>query len=555
MPRPAEVLDALWTLVGFWVFLALCLLAALIGLNSLPAHTLAAPMTSASPLKEAAALEPAQTPMPAATPLSTPRDLASSLADPLPTLLTSPAFTAQGALDQAAAQRLYDVSLGYLAFTEQEANALARKLAFAGSASHASNMCGPLAVALLRDAGLIEVYVDLHDFWLLQMDKNIALVREVFPADKFDHYHFDTPIDKFDFRSFPLVPGDFLYLYAGPRGTFNHMLVVTRVDATGRAYTVTNLNGPNGYTVREAMLYDPSRPGDGLFYDYTNREKNRDYGLTGFGGFDVIRRKVPPVLLSPAEQAFTAQVNALIERAGGDWRVLVHEVGGRDMYSRHADRPAQALSIVNVPIAMLFFKSLEQAGIPPEDYRDYIVRYGNEGRTYSQLLQAMLLHSEKAATQSLLQIIEYNGIRASKVLSEWGLENTVLNSRRSTPREIARVYELLYTNAVLPPEANRIVLEYLAEQPAGDVSRLQALRDLLPENAQLFGKRGTITQDALIVGDSALVVWEQEGRQRAYILVLIAHDSPQAPTTYGQLESAFAEFAGLFWQYVSSEAP
>ncbi len=269
MPKPGQVLDALWALLGFWVLLALCLLAILIGLNSLPSHTLAAPMPSAppagTPVGTVTRVQTSVASTPTATSLLTP--LAFSLPDLVPPEAT--AFTSQGVLNRELAQRLYEVSLTYLASTEGEANAIARNLGFAGAGSHASNMCGPLAVALLRDAGLIEVYVDLHDFWLLQMDKNPAVVYEVFPPTKFDYYHFDTPINEFDFQAFPLLPGDFLYLYAGSRGTFNHMLTVTRVDAAGRAYTVTNLNGPAGYTIQEAMLYDPSQPGVGLFYDYT----------------------------------------------------------------------------------------------------------------------------------------------------------------------------------------------------------------------------------------------------------------------------------------------
>lgn len=553
MPKSGQALDALWTLLGFWVLLALCLLVILIGLNSLPTYTLAAPMSAALPtvLPPRTAI-PIQTGAVAILPLSP-----TSPALPHPDLEppAALAFIGQGALDQGMAQRLYEVSLTYLASTEREANTIARKLGFAGPGSHASNMCGPLAVALLRDAGLIEVYVDLHDFWLLQMDKHPSVVYEVFPPAKFDYYHFDTPLNEFDFATFPLFPGDFLYLYAGPKGTFNHMLTVTRVDAAGRAYTVTNLNGPDGYTIQEAMLYDPAEPGVGLFYDYTDRQKNRYYGLTGYGGFDLIRRKVPPILPSEEEQAFIDQVNTLIDRSGGNWRVLVREIGNRDIYSRHADRPAQIVSIIHVPIAMLFFKSLESIGIPPEEYREYIVKYGHNGRTYDQLLRAALQYSEREAAHSLLQISEYNGLRVGKVLADWGLASTLLSTQRATPRDIARWYEMLYTDAVLPLEANQLILEYLAEYPTNKATRLESLRGLLPEGAQFFYKRGSVLQNALILGDSALVTWESKGEKRAYVLVVIAYDSPLNPTTYERLEAAFADFAGLFWEYIGNVSP
>lgn len=553
MTQKSPALDAIWVFIGFWVFLALALLVALVIWNTLPASTLAAPADPVASAKTADFVT--LVPSPTSTLLAnipTP-DLVPA---PLIDSSVTPVFVEKGALDKETAQRLYQISLEYIAPTEREANALARKMAFAGASSHASNMCGPLAIALLRDAGLLDVYVDLHDFWLLQLDKNPGLIAEAFPPTHFEYYHFDTPLNEFDFLTFPLFPGDFVYLYAGARGTFNHMLTVTRVDAAGRAYTVTNINGPDGYTVREAVLYDPAQPGIGLFYDYTNKEKNRLYGLTGYGGFDVIRRKTPPVLLSPEQRDFIDRVNSLIVQAGGEWRVLVRSIGeDGTIYDRHADRVGHVASITNVPIAMLFFKSLEKIGIQPSEYREYIANYGSNGRTYEHLLRAMLIYSEDAATNSLLKTIEFNGIRASKTLAEWGLQNTNLGLRRSTARDIAYLYEALYTDKVLPPEATDIILEYLTTYTPGDDTRLGVLRDWMPEGAQFFNKRGSVIKDALIVGDSALITWPQEGEEQVYVLVLLAYDSPLSPTTYERLEAAFVDFARLFWKYVSSISP
>jgi hypothetical protein len=59
----------------------------------------------------------------------------------------------------------------------------------------------------------------------------------------------------------------------------------------------------------------------------------------------------------------------------------------------------------------------------------------------------------------------------------------------------------------------------------------------------------------LFVGDSALIVWNQGGKQQAYILVLIAYDDSRLPTTYEKLEAAFTAFAQAFWQYAQSPAP
>jgi hypothetical protein len=76
------------------------------------------------------------------------------------------------------------------------------------------------------------------------------------------------------------------------RGNFDHMLVVNRVDANGRAYAVTNYHTAEGFIIAEALLYDPHTPGVGLFYEWTKKEFAAS-GSTGFGGFELWRKRSP----------------------------------------------------------------------------------------------------------------------------------------------------------------------------------------------------------------------------------------------------------------------
>ena len=102
----------------------------------------------------------------------------------------------------------------------------------------------------------------------------------------------DEPLVSMDYKEDPLYAGDFLYLFAGDSGSFEHMLVVSRVDEDGRAYAVTNLKTPEGMVISEAMLYDPNKPGIGQFYEWTNRA-NDALGRTGYGGYWLWRLKTP----------------------------------------------------------------------------------------------------------------------------------------------------------------------------------------------------------------------------------------------------------------------
>ena len=74
---------------------------------------------------------------------------------------------------------------------------------------------------------------------------------------------------------------------------FDHMIVVTRVDEDGAAYSVTNINYGDGFVITEALLYDPDKPGKGLFYDLTNDSLRKELGMTGTDGFLLIRVKNP----------------------------------------------------------------------------------------------------------------------------------------------------------------------------------------------------------------------------------------------------------------------
>ncbi len=186
--------------------------------------------------------------------------------------------------------RLDAVARTYLAPDQPSAEGVARRLGFTRFPSP-SNMCGPLSLAILRGAGLVPAMTPLSRFWLLNPRTDRHIIRKVLPPDRFCHSRFTRPLNEVNFRAFPLQPGDLLYLYAGPGDTFEHILVVSRVDAVGRAYAVTNLNleAQGYYVVREVLLYDPRRPGVGQFYEWTNRKYAATIGVTGRGGFELWR--------------------------------------------------------------------------------------------------------------------------------------------------------------------------------------------------------------------------------------------------------------------------
>ena len=100
----------------------------------------------------------------------------------------------------------------------------------------------------------------------------------------------ETPLNKVDWKATPLQPGDFVFIWHGSGGNFDHMLVVNRVDSLGRAYAVTNFGTTEGYIIAETMLYDPQDPAPGIFHTWT-QERDAILGSTGFGGYELWRMR------------------------------------------------------------------------------------------------------------------------------------------------------------------------------------------------------------------------------------------------------------------------
>ncbi len=245
-------------------------------------------------------LTPTSTLTPTPIPTNTPTPTPTHTATPVPPSPT-PTLTKK----EQAEIWLHEASLAYLANTPKKALEVARSIDFTeGPYENPDNMCGPLTVAIMRDSGYLPAEANPHNMWLLcprtdnpECHGLRILERTFFPPDQYDYIWVEESVGKHNWRSDPLQPGDWLYLYV-LKGVsnytgFDHMIVVTRVDERGRAYSVTNINHGDGFVIREELLYDPKRPGEGLFYDLTNDELRKELGMTGTAGYLLIRAKEP----------------------------------------------------------------------------------------------------------------------------------------------------------------------------------------------------------------------------------------------------------------------
>jgi beta-lactamase class A len=258
-----------------------------------------------------------------------------------------------------------------------------------------------------------------------------------------------------------------------------------------------------------------------------------------------------PVTSSPLPDTLLAnQIASILPDYGGDWNILIRADGVRDMAAINADRENHVASIIKLPIAMLFFKAIEERGIPTSEYGEYLSTRG-VGRTYMQLLTAMLVESEEDATGTMKEIIYDSKIDVDALLQSWGAPHTDLGDRHSTPRDIASLYETLYFGDAITPEGRAIILNLLATYTPNDDTRLGILRPSLPQGAEFYNKRGSVTSGRLIIGDSALVAWNQNGTRKVYVLVILSYYSDDRSTTDVRLVKGIEAIARLFWDFVS----
>lgn len=463
----------------------------------------------------------------------------------LAALTPQPAALVEEMLTVGQRQALNKAALSYVTLDASQTlrAALEAGLLSWGDGLHC--LSGPLALAILCDAGLIDPYVELKDRRLVHPRAGqIELFMEsVFARQKYEWRREETPLNRFDFSLSPLLPGDVLFLLPGKREDLYQLLTVTRVDEDGRAYSVTTLETADGFIIDEGLLYDSSSPGQGWFYTWADRR--RGLGVTGSDGFFLWRPAAAVSVPGEEHQALAGEIDAIFNHYGGYWHGYVKEVSGPIWYRRKIDETLHPASTIKLPQAMLVLEALRRAGV--EDFRDHLRKRGTAGRSYEQLLRAMLVNSEESATQDLLEFVKLR-LNPLAVLEGWGALRTRLEPRRSTLYEMSILFEGLYEGRCLPEDANAILLEMLNEYTSNDDTRLGAAMKFMPPGSRFYNKRGTLTEDQLIVADLAIF----ETPAKAYLAGFYGYQSRDGQqTTYERLQTAIEESGLVLAAYFS----
>ena len=489
--------------------------------------------------------QPTETPQPSVT--------------PEPSKPTQFIPTATSVLTNEQLERLQIAAANYISPDPESANLTVKQMNYAVGAD-ASLTCGPLAIAILQDAGLLSPYLPLNDFWLSspRPEKNEPIFKEAFPLDQYEWKRDFTPMAEMDYIADPLLPGDFVYTFGG---NYEHMFTVTRVDETGRVYTVQNLeqgylnDDPDdlSFIITETLLYDPNQPGTGMVYEWAD-DFNWKLGHTGTEGYMRFRPIVAVEDPSIEETALADQIDGVIDTTGGQWNILIETLDGEEIYARRPDERIHPASTIKIAISMMTFEFLEQYGestLEENLQRGPIYNIMENDRSYEQLLRNMLVLSEEDAADILYENIHEGPLNEYDLLEAWGLENTILEPRKSTVREINAIYRGLYNGTFVNEEERQLILDWLAAYTANDDLRLGRMNELSEDKFFLYNKRGSLFSPLLIVADSGIAIIGDE----VYLLEFYAYHDPVNPATYEELEAALGELGIIVGSWLLDQNP
>ncbi len=186
---------------------------------------------------------------------------------------------------------------------------------------------------------------------------------------------------------------------------------------------------------------------------------------------------------------------------------------GNLLYARNEDHRVHIASVAKIHIAMLFLASIEtRAG----NLSEYLASRALAGRSYEQLLYAMLVNSEKEATDLLFAAIKSNGLDMDSKMLAWGLMQTSVPYRKSTPYDMALTLEGLYKHQFISEQGSQYILDLMGVYTENDDTRIGVLKEYLSD-AKIYNKRGTITDEFLVIADAGIV----ETGGKVYIIVML----------------------------------
>lgn len=260
------------------------------------------------------------------------------------------------------------------------------------------------------------------------------------------------------------------------------------------------------------------------------------------------------------------KIEESIKGFNGGIGIYVKNLQTGSTVSINADTIFPTASIVKVPIMVGIMDKIEKGELKYDQtltYKDSLLYAGedilgsfknDEKIALKKVMMLMLTTSDNTASL-WLQSLAGTGSRINTILDSLGFKNTRVNSRtegriddwkvygwgQTTPEEMARLYEMIYTQKVISPSASERMMRVLGR----NFWDAQALSQI-PPTVEVFSKNGAVNSsrsEVMIVND----------KQNPYILSLFTkNNKDESWTDTNEAWTLARKISKLVWDYLNN---
>ncbi len=466
-----------------------------------------------------------------------------------------------------------EVAKSYIALDQKRAHEVSNKILLREDASPRS-ICGPLAISILmgwklnRDGSITKMVgenvgsrrvegIIPSEMWLGSPLTDMSRYNRAFPSEEYTMYHIEGSIGALNFDNLPeiksLQPGDFLYLDGG---SFTHYLTISRKDKEGKIYSVSNIHeeGSEGMIIDEVMLWDP-RTKNGYMRNWA-KGVGPEKKTTGRAGFYLWRRDreaeaqaSDPIAIEYRDKF----LNMMREQKKGEWNIEVYEMGKGELFEWRKNAIYHPASTIKVAVAVATLSVIT------EKYSEEIAKQGLENflssvhvkgdwRDLGKLFDSMVVHSEEVAAEAIAGYCKT--IRnISEILRSHGLEDTTYEPRRTSQRDMFKMWRDLFTGDLLSKEAGIYLMKKLATYTPNDDFFIGRIRESFPEAVQ-WDKRGVILEEITTAQNIGFVQVGDGKNKRLLYVGIVGTSSSAKEASYRELVAYYDKTIDLITEYL-----
>lgn len=198
-------------------------------------------------------------------------------------------------------------------------------------------------------------------------------------------------------------------------------------------------------------------------------------------------------------ERLVGEVEGEVNSLKGTYGIYIKELGGGREFGLNYERQFLAASVNKVPVVLYFYKQVEEGSwsleqeyiLKKEEIQDYgtgSMRYDSPGKSYSyeDLARLAMKKSDNTANFVLMKILGKENIQSW--LDDLGLTETLLEDNLTTPKEMGRLFELLYDGEIVGEEYREEIFDMMTETDFEE-----RLPKLLPEEVAVAHKIGNET--------------------------------------------------------------